>query len=74
MNAGLHYLKIIISKSSVNPLRRNSTELPTLQIAFQYTVVVPPDELALSQSSPTNRYVYVSLDTGISYVLHMRFL
>ncbi|KAL3530385.1 hypothetical protein ACH5RR_009707 [Cinchona calisaya] len=34
---------------------RHTSELPMLQIAFQYTVVVPPDELSNSSSSPANR-------------------
>ncbi|XP_027105957.2 protein transport protein SEC23 D-like [Coffea arabica] len=34
---------------------RHTTELPMLQIAFQYTVVVPPDELSKSTSSSANR-------------------
>lgn len=34
---------------------RHTAELPMLQIAFQYTVVVPPGELANSESSPTSR-------------------
>ncbi|KAL0370190.1 UNVERIFIED_CONTAM: protein transport protein Sec24B [Sesamum angustifolium] len=37
---------------------RHSKELPTLQIAFQYTVVVPPDEPSLSGSSSSKRTKY----------------
>ncbi|PIN00483.1 Vesicle coat complex COPII, subunit SEC24/subunit SFB2 [Handroanthus impetiginosus] len=37
---------------------RHSKELPTLQIAFQYTVVVPPDEPSISGSNPTKRSKY----------------
>ncbi|XP_009783888.1 protein transport protein SEC23 D [Nicotiana sylvestris] len=34
---------------------RHTSELPMVQIAFQYTVVVPPDELANAGSSSTTR-------------------
>ncbi|KAL0460792.1 UNVERIFIED_CONTAM: protein transport protein Sec24A [Sesamum latifolium] len=37
---------------------RHSKELPTLQIAFQYTVVVPPDEPSLPGSSSSKRTKY----------------
>ncbi|KAK4441295.1 protein transport protein Sec24A [Sesamum alatum] len=37
---------------------RHSKELPTLQIAFQYTVVVPPDEPSISGSSSSKRTKY----------------
>ncbi|KAL2240072.1 protein transport protein SEC24 [Sesamum indicum] len=37
---------------------RHSKELPTLQIAFQYSVVVPPDEPSLSGSSSSKRTKY----------------
>ncbi|XP_075521989.1 protein transport protein SEC23 D [Primulina tabacum] len=37
---------------------RHSQEMPTLQIAFQYSVVVPPIEKSISGSSPTSRAKY----------------
>ncbi|KAL7127110.1 hypothetical protein ABFS83_14G233400 [Erythranthe nasuta] len=37
---------------------RHSKELPTIQIAFQYTVVVPPDEPSISGSSSSKRGKY----------------
>lgn len=35
---------------------RHGSELPTLQIAFQYTVVVPPAELSNSELGSATRY------------------
>ncbi|KAL8479880.1 hypothetical protein ACS0TY_026204 [Phlomoides rotata] len=37
---------------------RHGKELPTLQIAFQYTVVVPPDEPSISGSKFSKRTTY----------------
>lgn len=37
---------------------RDSKEYPTLQIAFQYTVVVPPSELSVSSSGTSKRDTY----------------
>ncbi|PHT35022.1 hypothetical protein CQW23_26822 [Capsicum baccatum] len=37
---------------------RHTSELPMLQIAFQYTVVVPPDELANAGSNSTRRAMH----------------
>ncbi|KAG8371163.1 hypothetical protein BUALT_Bualt13G0058100 [Buddleja alternifolia] len=37
---------------------RHGKELPTIQVAFQYTVVVPPDETSISGSSTANRSKY----------------
>ncbi|XP_028773087.1 protein transport protein sec24 isoform X1 [Neltuma alba] len=34
---------------------RHASEVPTLQIAFQYTVVVPPEELSSSGTASTSR-------------------
>ncbi|XP_054812670.1 protein transport protein SEC23 D [Prosopis cineraria] len=34
---------------------RHASEVPTLQIAFQYTVVVPPEELSSSGTTSTSR-------------------
>lgn len=35
---------------------RHSAEQPMLQIAFQYTVVVPPEELSSPGSGSSSRY------------------
>lgn len=37
---------------------RHSKELPTLQVAFQYTIVVPPEESSKSGSNPSKRVKY----------------
>ncbi|XP_051142508.1 protein transport protein sec24 [Andrographis paniculata] len=37
---------------------RHSKELPTIQVAFQYTIVVPPDETTKLGSSPSIRAKY----------------
>ncbi|KAK6926568.1 Sec23/Sec24, helical domain [Dillenia turbinata] len=44
--------------SSNTGLSRHASEAPTLQIAFQYTVVVPPEELSNSGLTSANRSKY----------------
>ena len=37
-------------------LDRHASEPPMLQVAFQYTVIVPPEELSSSGLSSASRY------------------
>jgi len=40
---------------------RSKSDVPTLQIAFQYSVVVPPQELSNSGAVSTSRYIHTLL-------------
>lgn len=46
MNIILFYICFCSDYGLSLPFDRHASEVPTLQIAFQYTVVVPPEELS----------------------------
>lgn len=58
MSDTFHVLAILLRFTVTFSFDRSKSDVPTIQIAFQYSVVVPPQELSDSNSGgvSTNRY------------------